>query len=217
MRGSRGLLVSASAIALSCAFSGTSIAQDAIDDGAETQTPSENSDTDFAEGEIVVTAQKRNERLSDVPMSITAASSEQLESRGIANTDDLAKLVPGFTFQKSNYGLPIYYIRGVGFSDTTLGVSPAVTVYVDQIPLPFSPMSRGAILDLERVEVLKGPQGTLFGQNSTGGAINYIAARPTDAHRSKFQQIAVQRFATWTCVSFMKLIETPALTIGGRQ
>lgn len=130
--------------------------------------------------EIIVTAQKRSERLRDVPMSISAASSEQLQSRGIASTEDLQKLVPGFSFQKSNYGLPIFYIRGVGFSDTTLGVSPAVTVYLDQVPLPFSPMARGAVLDLERVEVLKGPQGTLFGQNSTGGAINYIAAKPTD-------------------------------------
>lgn len=143
----------------------------------ETAEP-ERADTP-AVGEIVVTAQKRSERLGDVPMSIAAASSQQLQSRGITNTDDLSKLVPGFSFQKSNYGLPVYYIRGVGFSDTTLGVSPAVTVYVDQNPLPFSPMARGAVLDLERVEVLKGPQGTLFGSNSTGGAVNYIAAKPT--------------------------------------
>ncbi len=132
-----------------------------------------------APDEIIVTAQKRSERLADVPMSITAANGAQLLSRGVTSTDDLGKLVPGFSFQKSNYGLPVYFIRGVGFFDTTLGVSPAVTVYTDQIPLPFSPMSRGAVLDLERVEVLKGPQGTLFGQNSTGGAINYIAAKPT--------------------------------------
>ncbi|MBV1686257.1 TonB-dependent receptor plug domain-containing protein [Novosphingobium sp. G106] len=113
-------------------------------------------------------------------MSITASSAEQLKDLGVTSTDDLGKLVPGFTFLQGNYGLPVYFIRGIGFSDTTLGVSPAVTVYVDQTPLPFSPMSRGATLDLERVEVLKGPQGTLFGQNSTGGAINYIAAKPTD-------------------------------------
>ncbi|AOH87316.1 TonB-dependent receptor (plasmid) [Sphingomonas panacis] len=131
-------------------------------------------------GDIIVTAQKRSERLNDVPMSITASTSDQLKSAGVTSTDDLAKIVPGFTFLKSSYGTPIYFIRGIGFNDTTLGVSPAVTVYVDQAPLPYSPMSRGATLDLERVEILKGPQGTLFGQNSTGGAINYIAAKPTD-------------------------------------
>jgi iron complex outermembrane recepter protein len=130
--------------------------------------------------EIIVTAQKREERLRDVPMSITAATSEQLQSRGVTTTDDLAKIVPGFAAQKTNNGLPIYFIRGVGFFDASLGVSPAVTVYSDQAPIPFTPMARGAILDLERVEVLKGPQGTLFGQNATGGAINYISAKPTD-------------------------------------
>jgi iron complex outermembrane recepter protein len=138
-------------------------------------------ENDAASGEIIVTAQKREERLRDVPMSITAATSEQLQSRGVTTTDDLAKIVPGFAAQKTNNGLPIYFIRGVGFFDASLGVSPAVTVYSDQSPIPFTPMARGAILDLERVEVLKGPQGTLFGQNATGGAINYIAAKPTES------------------------------------
>jgi iron complex outermembrane recepter protein len=136
---------------------------------------------DVASDEIIVTAQKREERLRDVPMSITAATAEQLQSRGVTTTDDLAKIVPGFSAQKTNNGLPIYFIRGVGFFDASLGVSPAVTVYSDQSPIPFTPMARGAVLDLERVEVLKGPQGTLFGQNATGGAINYIAAKPTEA------------------------------------
>ncbi|AOH87232.1 TonB-dependent receptor (plasmid) [Sphingomonas panacis] len=148
----------------------------------------ENSPTSDASqtGDIIVTAQKRSERLNEVPMSITASTGDQLKSAGITNTDDLAKIVPGFTFQKSAYGLPIYYIRGVGFNDTTLGVSPAVTVYVDQVPLPYSAMTRGALFDIERVEVLKGPQGTLFGQNSTGGAINYIAAKPTNRLQAGF-------------------------------
>lgn len=99
----------------------------------------------------------------------------------MASTEDLGKIAPGFTAQKTIYGLPVFFIRGIGFFDTTLGVSPAVTIYSDQQPLPYSPMSRGAILDLERVEVLKGPQGTLFGQNSTGGAVNFIAAKPTES------------------------------------
>ena len=153
--------------------------------------------------EIVVTAEKRSERLQDVPMSITAATGDQLKELGITSTDDLAKLVPGFTFVKSSYGLPIYFMRGVGFYDTSLGVSPGVTVYTDQIPLPYSPMSRGATLDLERVEILKGPQGTLFGQNSTGGAINYIAAKPTSTFQAgadltygRFDEIDAEGFAS---------------------
>jgi outer membrane receptor protein involved in Fe transport len=131
-------------------------------------------------GDIIVTAQKRAERLRDVPMSINAATGDQLKTLGVTGAEQLDKLVPGFTFQRTVYGLPVFFLRGIGFNDTTLGVSPGVSVYVDQQPLPFSAMTRGAMLDLERVEVLKGPQGTLFGQNSTGGAINYIAAKPTD-------------------------------------
>jgi len=129
---------------------------------------------------VVVTAQKRSENIADVPISVTAVSGETLAARGITDTSELAKVIPGFVYQTSTFGAPIYYIRGVGFAEITQAVSPAVSIYVDQAPIPFSTMARGAILDLESVEVLKGPQGTLFGQNSTGGAINYIAAKPTD-------------------------------------
>jgi iron complex outermembrane receptor protein len=137
-------------------------------------------DSAQSEGDIIVTAQKRSERLSDVPLSITAVTGEQLRSAGVTSTADLERIVPGFTAQQSAYGPPVFTIRGIGFYDTSTGVSPTVSVYVDQVPLPYSVMTPGASLDLERVEVLKGPQGTLFGQNSTGGAINYIAAKPTD-------------------------------------
>lgn len=130
-------------------------------------------------GDIIVTAQKRSERLTDVPISITAASGEQLAKAGVVSPGDLGKIVPGFTYQPSNYGPPVYSIRGVGFFDNALAGSPTVTVYVDQVPLPYLAMTAGATLDLERVEVLKGPQGTLFGQNSTGGAVNFLAAKPT--------------------------------------
>lgn len=131
--------------------------------------------------EILVTAQKRSERMTDVPLSITAATGEQLGRQGVTDTSQLTKVVPGFTYQEGSYGTPVFTIRGVGFYDISMGAGPTVTTYVDQVPLPYSIMTRGATLDLERVEVLKGPQGTLFGQNSTGGAINYIAAKPTNA------------------------------------
>jgi outer membrane receptor protein involved in Fe transport len=137
--------------------------------------------------EVVVTAQKRSERLSDVPISVTAASGEQLAAAGVSNPVQLEKIVPGLTVQQSSYGVPVFSIRGIGFLDTAIAASPTVSVYVDQFPLPFSAMTRGAGLDVERVEVLKGPQGTLFGQNSTGGAINYVAAKPTDQFESGFQ------------------------------
>jgi outer membrane receptor protein involved in Fe transport len=136
-----------------------------------------------------------------VPLSITAASGDQLTRLGITDTSQLEKIVPGFTFQTSQYGTPIYTIRGVGFFDNSVGAGPAVTAYTDQVPLPFAVMTRGAAFDLERVEVLKGPQGTLFGQNSTGGAINYVAAKPTDTLEAgvdlgygRFNDVDVQGF-----------------------
>ena len=129
--------------------------------------------------EVTVTAQKRTERLSDVPLSITAATGDQLARQGITDATDLERIVPGFSYQQSTYGPPVFAIRGIGVYDTFVGMSPTVTVYVDQVPLPYLVMTPAAGMDLERVEVLKGPQGTLFGQNSTGGAINYIAAKPT--------------------------------------
>ena len=130
--------------------------------------------------EIIVTAEKRAERASDVPMSITAVTGGQLEKQGITRVDDLAKVAPGFTYQPSDYGTPVYSIRGIGFKSDSVAVAPTVSVYVDQVPLPYSVMTPGAAFDLERVEILKGPQGTLFGENSTGGAINFVAAKPTD-------------------------------------
>jgi outer membrane receptor protein involved in Fe transport len=182
MGGSRYfLLFGASAIALvSCAMTSPAAAQDGQPGGASVSNTDTNNAASAEIGEIIVTAQKRSERLRDVPMSVTAATAETLASRGVNSSEDLGKLVPGFSFQKTQFGLPVFFLRGVGFSDTALTASPAVTVYTDQVPLPYLPMARGAVLDIERVEVLKGPQGTLFGQNSTGGAINYIAAKPTD-------------------------------------
>jgi iron complex outermembrane receptor protein len=159
--------------------------------------------SDAGLAEIVVTAEKRSERVQDVPMSITAATGAELQSLGITDTSQLEKLVPGFSVDKTSYGLPVYLIRGVGFNDSSLGVAPAVTVYTDQIPLPFSAMSRGAVMDIDRVEVLKGPQGTLFGENSTGGAINYVVAKPTSSFQAgadltygRFNQTDVEAFVS---------------------
>lgn len=144
-------------------------------------------------GEIVVTAQKREEKLSDVGMSIAAVSASQLDNLGVSEPADLSKIVAGFTFAQSPYNTPIYTLRGVGFYESTLSAAPTVSVYVDEVPLPYPALTVAAGLDPERVEVLKGPQGTLFGQNSTGGAINYIAAKPTSEFRAG-TEISYARF-----------------------
>jgi outer membrane receptor protein involved in Fe transport len=140
----------------------------------ETTGADENSSLD-----IIVTAQKRAQSINDVGLTITALGSDALDKQGIKSLDDLAKMVPGLTYAGTDFGTPVFTLRGVGYYDNSLQGYPTTSVYVDEVPLPFPVMAAHANLDLERVEVLKGPQGTLFGQNSTGGAINYIAAKPT--------------------------------------
>ena len=149
------------------------------------QRPTPRAGNATAVGELVVTAQKREENINNVGMSIQAASGDKLTKLGITSTEDLAKIVPGFVATPNYYGTVVYTIRGVGFQDTSLAGSPTVSVYQDQMPLPFSILTAGATLDLQRVEVLKGPQGTLFGENATAGAINYIANKPTDTLRGR--------------------------------
>jgi outer membrane receptor protein involved in Fe transport len=131
-------------------------------------------------GDIIVTAQKRSQKINDVGLTIATASSEQLKSAGVTNVAQLERVVPGFQVGYAlNGGFPVFSLRGVSFNAGQLSAPPAVSVYVDEAALPYSTMTAGMLLDVERVEVLKGPQGTLFGQNSTGGSINIIAAKPT--------------------------------------
>ena len=153
-------------------------------------------------GEIVVTAQRRTQRVDDIPMSIVAATGQQLKDLGVSSVADLQKIVPGFRFAESNYGPPVYSIRGIGFNDGSLGAKPTVALSADDAPLPFTTMAQGgATIDLDRVEVLKGPQGTLYGQNATGGAVNYISAQPTksfsaggDVTYGRFSDVIVDGF-----------------------
>jgi outer membrane receptor protein involved in Fe transport len=131
------------------------------------------------EGEIIVTAQKREQALQDVPMTVTAATGEQLETAGVEQIGDLAKIVPALSVGRSQFGFPIISMRGVNLNLAYLSAQPTVSTYVDQALLAYPAMTQGVFLDVQRIEVLKGPQGTLFGANVTGGAINIIAAKPT--------------------------------------
>jgi outer membrane receptor protein involved in Fe transport len=152
--------------------------------------------------DIIVTAQKRSQAVNTVPMSITALTGDDLVNRGVSSIDDLRKVVPSFSSAPGRFGTPVYTLRGIGFFETSLAATPAVSIYVDETPLPFAAMARMATLDLARVEVLKGPQGTLFGQNSTGGAINYIAARPTSTFQAG-TDISYGRFNTLEASGFV--------------
>lgn len=152
--------------------------------------------------EIIVTAQKRQETANTVPMSITAVTAGDLTAVGVTQPRDLVKISPSFNYTDSYVGSPVYTLRGVGFSDISLGGRPTVSIYVDEAPIPFAIETRGASLDLERVEILKGPQGTLFGQNATGGAINYIAAKPTKSFAAGLDA-SYGRFNAWELNGFV--------------
>lgn len=134
--------------------------------------------------EIVVTAQKREQNASDIGMAISAFSGDNLKTLGVSDTRDLAGLVPGFTAAKSDLGTTIYTLRGIGYNSPNLSSTSPVGVYVDEASFPYPYMSHGLSYDLERVEVLKGPQGTIYGRNTTGGAVNFITKRPTSEFES---------------------------------
>lgn len=132
--------------------------------------------------EVVVTAQRRVETLQKVPISISALSAEQVQQFGLTRAADLAALVPGLsaagTIGDSN---PVFAIRGIGLNDQFANNNPTVGVYFDDIVQPYAPLMGFPLFDIERVEVLKGPQGTLYGRNTTGGAINFISKAPSQA------------------------------------
>lgn len=131
--------------------------------------------------EIVVTAQKREQGSNDVGITLNAFTGDQLQARGVQTAEDLALITPGLTVNDTAAtGVPLYTIRGVGFQDYSTAASSTVGLYFDEVAIPYTVMSRGALFDIERVEVLKGPQGDLYGRNTTAGQINFISKKPTD-------------------------------------
>lgn len=128
--------------------------------------------------EIIVTAQKRAESLQDVSVSVTALSGEKLSDFGIARLEEITAYVPNFVMSETGIGTTIY-IRGVG-SGINQGFEQSVGMYRDGIYYGRAQLARAPIFDMERVEVLRGPQVTLFGNNSIGGAVSMTAAKPTD-------------------------------------
>ncbi len=136
--------------------------------------------------EIIVTAQRREQNLQDISISISVLTGEQLDNLRIEQPADLAAYTPGMYVSKGIAGNPIFALRGIGMNNNESNQNPAVTPYIDQVPLPSIAMMTFQMFDLERVEILKGPQGTLYGRNVTGGAINFITKKPTQEFDSSF-------------------------------
>ena len=130
--------------------------------------------------DIVVTAQRRSESVQDVPIAISAFSADQLQKQGVSNTLELGRFVPNLV-SMNNTGVGsanAFYLRGLGNTETIPTFDPPVGTYVDDIYLSRQNANNINLFDVERVEVLRGPQGTLFGRNTTGGAVNVILREP---------------------------------------
>jgi iron complex outermembrane receptor protein len=131
--------------------------------------------------EIVVTAQKREQGANDVGITMNAFTGEMLRDWGFTTAEDMALVTPGLTVNETAAtGVPLYTIRGVGYQDYSTAASSTVGLYFDEVAIPYTVMSRGLMFDIERVEVLKGPQGDLYGRNTTAGQINYVTRKPTE-------------------------------------
>lgn len=134
-----------------------------------------------ANGDIVVTAQRRSQSAQDVPIAITAIGGDSLGKMGVSQAADLSRVTPGLnTANATSGGTPIFAIRGIGLDDFNPNNNSGVAVYVDDVGMGSPALLSGQMFDVDRVEVLKGPQGTLYGRNATGGAVNIYARRPTE-------------------------------------
>src|ERR1700720_1594005 len=136
---------------------------------------------DAALEEVVVTAERRSEKAQDVPVAITAVSAADLESRGVRQAGDITSTVPNLLLN-SPYGpeaQPTFTLRGVTTQDFSENQSSPVAMYVDEVYKSVGAVQALQIYDLDRVEVLRGPQGTLYGKNATGGAISFYSRNPS--------------------------------------
>lgn len=143
------------------------------------QSPTSQADpTPAVVDDIIVTAQKREQSVQDVPIAVTALSSEALEARQIEGGSELLRAVPNVTFSKANFSMYNFSIRGIGTKAVSASSDPAVAVSFNNTPLIRNRLFEQEYLDVDRVEVLRGPQGTLYGRNATGGVVNMFPQLP---------------------------------------
>lgn len=167
------LTLGASAIALLAAMPAIAQAQ------APAQAQPKKDDVPTIET-LVVTAQRREETANSVGMPIQAFSGDTLQQLRVTDPKDLSTIAPSFTVSQSYQGVPTYTLRGIGFNTINLSATSTVGTYTDEVAYAYPFMNTGPMFDLERVEVLKGPQGTLYGRNTTAGLIDFVTNKPTE-------------------------------------
>ncbi len=167
-------------------------------------------------GDIIVTAQRKEQKLNDVPLSITAQSGDQLANAGIRQMSDLQLTTPGFTPSNSS-GYNQMFIRGIG-NAIFVGADPSVATFIDDVPRVFGTLVNNFV-DVERVEVIKGAPGALYGRNATGGAVNIITRQPSLDGVSARGRISYGEKATFQASAFFNipLGDKAAWTIAGER
>jgi iron complex outermembrane receptor protein len=146
--------------------------------------------------EVIVTAERRSEKVQDIPVAITAISTADLEQRGIRQAGDIAAAVPNLTIS-SAYGeeaQPSFTLRGVTTTDFSENQSSPIAMYVDEVYKSVGALQALQVFDLDRVEVLRGPQGTLYGKNATGGAISFYSRNPSLSDYDGYATLGVGNF-----------------------
>jgi iron complex outermembrane recepter protein len=138
----------------------------------------QSSNQGFAIEEVIVTAQKRAQSLQEVPIALSAFGSDTVKQLGANDFKGLTAVTPGFSVSGGSGAFPSPYIRGIGSNVTSVGSDPSIGVYIDGVYAARKGGALSDLMDIQRVEVLKGPQGTLFGRNSIGGAISITTAKP---------------------------------------
>src|SRR5687768_14687051 len=162
---------------LALVISAPAMAQDTQPVGVASE-PAAEEVTSADGGDIIVTAQRRAETLQSVPIAVSAFTGEALERQQIENAGDLQLSLPNVTFTKTNFTSSSFTIRGIG--DLCVGVTcdQATAIHINESPLLGTRLFETEYFDLERLEVLRGPQGTLFGRNATSGVVNFVTAKP---------------------------------------
>jgi outer membrane receptor protein involved in Fe transport len=185
------LLLSSVTLAASAFPAWAQDAQDAVEDDSDV---------------IIVTAQRSDQKLQDVPIAISAFTAEALEKQQIKNTSDLQLTLPNITFTKTNFTSASFTIRGIG--DLCVGVTcdSATAIHMNDAPLFGTRLFEGEFYDLAQIEVLRGPQGTLFGRNATSGVVNFRTARPD---MSGFGASAEAEYGNYDSIKVKGMINLP--------
>lgn len=148
--------------------------------------------------EIVVTAQKRSESLQDVGISVASLSGDQLDQLGVKSSVDVARVVPALQFTTWTPAFTTFSLRGVSQNSFQDHLEAPVAIYVDGVYVASMNAINGQLFDLERVEVLRGPQGTLFGRNATGGLIHYVTRRPVEEETNGYVEVGAGSFSSYS-------------------